>query len=191
MNLFLIGFRCTGKTTVGEALAQRLDWTFVDTDRRVVETAGVSITQMVDAHGWPFFREQERKALRAVSAGNHQVVATGGGIVLDECNITAMKTSGKVVWLTASEKTIQARMLDDEATAGSRPSLTGEELTAEVSSVLSARTPLYEKAADYQTATDRHSVTAVCDRITAALSLASEVGTRMTTVDGKGSSSRC
>jgi shikimate kinase len=176
MNLFLIGFRCTGKTTVAEALAQRLDWTFVDTDRRVVETAGVSITQMVDAHGWPFFREQERNALRAVSAGNHQVVATGGGIVLDARNIAAMKISGKVVWLTASEQTIQARLLNDEATAGGRPSLTGEGLVAEVGSVLSARTPLYEKAADYQTATDRHGVTAVCDRIVAALGLAAAAG---------------
>jgi shikimate kinase len=176
MNVFLIGYRCTGKTTVGACLAQRLDWGFVDTDRKVVETTGVSIAQMVEANGWPFFREQECKALCAVSTVDNQVVATGGGIVLDDRNISIMRTSGKVVWLTASEKTIQARMLDDETTAGSRPSLTGEGLIAEVFSVLRARKPLYEKAADFQTATDRDSVTAVCERIITALGLATEAG---------------
>jgi len=176
MNVFLIGYRCTGKTTVGACLARRLDWGFVDTDRKVVETAGVSIVKMIEANGWAYFREQEHKALRALSTLDNQVVATGGGIVLDDRNISIMRTCGRVVWLTASEKTIQARMLNDETTAGSRPSLTAEGFLAEVSSVLSARKPLYEKAADFQTATDRDGVTAVCDRILTALGLATKAG---------------
>ena len=174
MNLFLIGFRCTGKTTVGEALAQRLDRTFVDTDRRVVETAGVGIAQMVDAHGWLFFRERERKALRAVSAGNQQVVATGGGIILDERNIITMKESGRVVWLTASPKTIEVRMRGDDATEGNRPSLTGQGRLEEITSVLSERIPLYEKAAELVIDTDREGIVAICDRIVSALGLKTE-----------------
>jgi shikimate kinase len=176
MNVFLIGYRCTGKTTVGAALAKRLNWDFVDTDRKVVETMGVSIVRMVEVHGWPFFREQECETLRALSAVDRQVVATGGGIVLDDRNIRTMKRSGRVVWLTASEKTIQARMLDDDATVDNRPMLTGEGLIEEVSSVLSARTPLYEKAADYQTDTGRYGITAVCDRIIDALDLTASAG---------------
>ena len=180
MNLFLIGYRCTGKTTLGKALARRLDWSFVDTDRKVVETAGVSIARMVKRHGWPFFRQQERKALQTVSDGDRQVVATGGGVVLDDRNIVAMKNAGKVVWLTASEKTIQARMLYDEATAGNRPALTGQGLIAEIHSVLTQRKPLYEKAADFQIATDREKITVIGDRILEKLGLEANVADRKT-----------
>jgi shikimate kinase len=175
-NLFLIGYRCTGKTSVGEHLAQRLGWRFMDTDRMVVDTAGVSIARMVADHGWPFFREQERQALVAVSTGDRQVVATGGGIVLDERNISTMKQSGRVVWLTASEKTILTRMLGDPVNAASRPSLTRQGLTAEITSVLAERTPLYEMAADRVVATDRRTVAAICERIVAALGMGKEIG---------------
>jgi shikimate kinase len=55
MNIYLIGYRCTGKTTVGKALAQRVGWAFVDTDQAIVESVGTSITRMVVIHGWSFF----------------------------------------------------------------------------------------------------------------------------------------
>lgn len=171
MNLFLIGYRCTGKTTVGETLAQRLNWDFVDTDQKVVETAGVSIVQMVEAHSWLFFRELEGQALASLSTGDRQVVATGGGIILDERNISIMKQSGRIVWLTASERTILTRMLGDSATAESRPSLTRQSLTAEITAVLAERRPLYEKAADRVIATDRRTVAVICERILAAFGL--------------------
>ncbi len=176
MTLFLIGYRCSGKTSVGEVLARQLGWRFVDTDRMVVESAGVSIVQMVADHGWPFFREQERQALVSVSTGDRQVVATGGGIVLDERNISTMKQSGRIVWLTASEKTILTRQLGDSATIESRPSLTRQGLAAEITSVLAERRPLYEKAADRVIATDRRTVAAICIRIMAALALQKKVG---------------
>jgi shikimate kinase len=167
MNLYLIGYRCTGKTTVGKALAERLGWPFVDTDRAVVESVGTGITRMVDQHGWAFFREQERQIMQAVSAVGRQAVATGGGIVLDDRNVAIMKSSGQVVWLRAGPRTIEARMLADAATAGSRPSLTGQGLMEEIASVLSARRPLYEKAADLAIDTDREKVETLCDRIIA------------------------
>jgi shikimate kinase len=167
MNLFLIGYRCTGKTSVGEVLAQQLGWRFVDTDRMVVDAAGVSIVRMVADRGWSFFREQERQALVSVSAGDHQVVATGGGIVLDERNVSIMKQSGRIVWLTASEKTILARMRGDSATAESRPSLTDQGPLAEIASVLSERMPLYEKAAELVIDTNREKIVVICDRIIA------------------------
>jgi len=176
MNLFLIGYRCTGKTSVGGVLAQQLGWRFVDTDRMVVEAAGVSIVQMVADHGWPFFREQERQALISVSTGDRQVVSTGGGVVLDERNVSTMKQSGMIVWLTASQKTILTRLLGDPITAEGRPSLTRQGLTAEIASVLAERRPLYEKAADRVVATDRITIAAVCERIIVALGLYKEVG---------------
>jgi len=176
MNLFLIGYRCTGKTSVGEVLARQLGWRFVDIDRLVVESAGVSIVRMVVDHGWPFFREQERQALVSVSTGDRKVVATGGGIVLDERNISTMKQSGRIVWLTASEKTILTRQLGDSATVESRPSLTRQGLAAEITSVLAERRPIYEKAADRVIATDQRTIAATCKRIIAAMGLQKEVG---------------
>ncbi|MEE4114262.1 MAG: shikimate kinase AroL [Desulfobacteraceae bacterium] len=174
MNLFLIGYRCTGKTSVGEVLAQQLGWRFVDTDRMVVDTGGVSIARMVADHGWPFFREQERQALVSVSTGHRQVVATGGGIILDERNVSAMKQSGRIVWLTADERTILTRMRGDSATSESRPSLTRQGLTAEIAAVLAERRPLYEKAADRIIATDRRTVAVICERILDAIGLQKE-----------------
>lgn len=176
MNLFLIGYRCTGKTTVGKALARRLGWPFVDTDRMIAATVGTSIARMVDEKGWAYFREQERQTLKALSVDDRQVVATGGGVILDNRNVSAMRKSGTVVLLTASRKTIAARMLADDATEGSRPSLTGQGLVREVTSVLVERLPLYEKAADFAIDTNREKIEAICDRIIEKAGLRTEDG---------------
>jgi shikimate kinase len=175
MNIFLIGYRCTGKTTVGKALAERLEHRFVDTDRMVVERSGMSIARMVAKHGWKHFRGQEHDALKAACANKKQVVGTGGGVVLDTRNCLAMQRTGKVVWLTADEKTIQSRMRVDETTAGSRPSLTGRGLLEEIETVMAERSPLYEKAADLIVETDRKTVEEICDRITKELRIGESV----------------
>ena len=164
-NIFLIGYRCTGKTTVGKALAGRLAWSFVDSDQMVAAASGTSIARMVADKGWQFFREREHEALVAVCANNCQVVATGGGIILDDRNRRAMQNSGNVVWLTASEKIIQARMLDDKSTAGNRPSLTDQGMLEEIESVLAERRPIYEEISDLVIDTDRKTVAEICDRI--------------------------
>ncbi len=165
MNLFLIGYRCTGKTTVGQALARRLGWTFVDTDTVVVDAAGTSIARMVATKGWPYFRQLERQALAAVAKGRDQVVATGGGVVLDDSNLAIMQTSGKVVWLTAGEATIAGRMQDDAATEANRPSLTDQGQLAEIRQVLAERRLRYEKAADITIETDQESIEMICNQI--------------------------
>ena len=169
MNLYLIGYRCTGKTTVGRSLAERLGWPLVDTDRMIVDTAGMSIDRMVAAYGWPFFRQRESEVLSRLAAGERQVVATGGGIVLDERNRQTMKTTGKVVWLTAGEKCIRKRLLADAATGDDRPPLTDSGLLEEIETVLAERKPLYESAADLTIATDRVRIEEICDRIVEAL----------------------
>jgi shikimate kinase len=165
MNLFLIGYRCTGKTTVGQALAERLNWTFVDTDEVIVDTAGTSIAQMVETHGWAFFRDLERQTLAAVAKGCDQVVATGGGVVLDDRNLDVMQKTGTVVWLTADETTIARRMLADHATQTNRPSLTDQGQIAEIRQVLAERRPRYEKAADITIETDQAGIEMICNRI--------------------------
>ena len=66
-RLYLIGYRCTGKTSVGRELSRRLGWAFADTDAILVEDLGMSITQMVEALGWAGFREAEREVLARIS----------------------------------------------------------------------------------------------------------------------------
>lgn len=109
--------------------------------------------------------------MEAVSGMDRQVVATGGGIVLDDRNVSVMKKSGRIVWLTAGGRTIEERMRADAATAGSRPPLTGQGLIEEIASVLSERGPLYKKAADLMIDTDRETIASICDRIVNALGL--------------------
>ena len=120
---------------------------------------------MVESHGWPYFRRLERQTLSAVANGSDQVVATGGGVVLDDRNLGVMQKTGTVVWLTANETTIARRMLADHATQTNRPSLTDQGQIAEIRQVLGERRPRYEKAADITIETDQASIEMICDRI--------------------------
>ena len=80
MNLFLIGYRCTGKTTVGKSLAEKLNRSFIDTDSLVVTRQQMSIKEIVGAYGWEGFRQMESDTLKSVCTSDGQVVATGGGL---------------------------------------------------------------------------------------------------------------
>ena len=82
MNLFLIGYRCSGKTTVGKSIAMTIDWSFVDSDLRVIKESGKRIKDIVDIEGWDAFRRMERSAIKQICADDRQVVATGGDAAL-------------------------------------------------------------------------------------------------------------
>lgn len=161
MNIYLVGYRCTGKSSVGQRLAASLGWGFVDTDSRVVAQAGQEIAAIVKTNGWAHFRRLERTCLLAVAEKRHQVVATGGGIVLDAHNVQTMKASGIVVWLTASPDTIRQRMRGDRQTESQRPSLTHGDAIDEIETVLKERMPLYQAAGDLLIDTGLESLQAV------------------------------
>ncbi len=161
MNLYLIGYRCTGKSCVGSILARRLAWPFVDTDRRVVARAGRPIADIVADRGWPAFRELERDVLREVAAGDRQVVATGGGVPCHGENRRIMAGSGTVVWLRAAPAVIAARLAADTASAEQRPALGGGDALCEVAGILARREPLYRRAAQLAVDTDTLTVEAV------------------------------
>lgn len=165
MNLYLIGYRCTGKTSVGKCLARRLGRTFVDTDAMVAEAAGIPIAEIVARQGWAAFRDQEAAVLADVSAGSGQVVATGGGAVLHPENRRLMRHTGLAVWLTARLATIMDRLQRDATSADQRPSLTADDVEVEIRHTLEERLPLYAQMADLALATDFLDVDAVCDEI--------------------------
>jgi shikimate kinase len=154
MNLFLIGYRCTGKTTVGKRLADKLSWDFVDADAEAVADIGMPVAELVARKGWPAFRGAERAVLERLCGKDRQVIATGGGVVLDERNVRRMRRAGRVVWLKASPETIRRRMLADAASPDQRPPLTDRDLASEIRETLNQRRDLYAGAADMVVDTD-------------------------------------
>jgi len=93
MNIFLIGYRCTGKTFVGISLAKRLKLSFFDADSELVKEQGMNISEIVNRQGWDVFREMEKAVIKRVCSFDDYVVATGGGAVLDIENVRHMKES--------------------------------------------------------------------------------------------------
>jgi len=165
MNIFLIGYRCSGKTSVGRALAKKLGLAFVDADGRLTEKAGKTIAEMVADRGWDYFRQREKATIRSICALNGQVIATGGGVVLDPDNVAAMKRCGRLVWLRAAPETIRKRMLADNRTTDQRPVLTCGDATDEIEPTLKDRMPLYRAAMDFAIDTDRRPVADICEMI--------------------------
>jgi shikimate kinase len=155
MNIYLIGFRCSGKTSVGTGLASAWRRHFIDTDRAIVTAEGASIAEMVARRGWEHFRGLEREVIRRVAADQRLVVATGGGAVIDPTNVERMRASGTVVWLRVAAVTVQSRMQRDPRSHELRPSLTGKGAVDEIEVVLERRNRLYAAAADITLDTDR------------------------------------
>ena len=165
MNIFLIGCRCSGKTKAGKSIAYILNRQFIDTDLKVVEEEGMTISEIVDKKGWDFFREKESAVLKKVCNHDKQIVATGGGIVLNKENRVNMKKNGKIVWLKANFATVKKRMLLDSKTKDFRPSLTSKELDEEIKETLLLRKPYYEKAMDFSIDTDNLDIDGVCKAV--------------------------
>ena len=98
-NIVLIGMPGSGKTTVGTLLARRTGRTLIDTDETVVKVTGRTIPQIFAEEGESAFRAYERDAIRSVSVSSAQIVATGGGAVLDQDNVDALRQNGKLIFL--------------------------------------------------------------------------------------------
>ena len=149
MNITLIGYRGSGKTTIGKLLAQKLWMDFVDTDALLAQRAGQSIKEIFATQGEAAFRDLEAAVVTDAAARDNLVIATGGGVVLREANVAALKKSGKVIYLYAPAETLLERIGADPATAATRPALTAAGGTlAEIRAVLTVREPLYQAAAD-------------------------------------------
>ena len=162
MNIVLIGYRGSGKSSVATMLASRLRWERVSTDTEIVARAKQSIPDIVQAFGWEYFRDLESDVCREVGAKNSLIIDTGGGAILRPQNVQALKANGRLFWLTAEMPTIKIRIGGDTQ----RPSLTGSKsFIEEIAEVLEERRPKYRSAADYVIATDNQSVTQVTDTI--------------------------
>lgn len=166
MNVVLIGYRGTGKSTVGKTVAARLGRNLLSTDAEIVKLAGQSIPEIVEQHGWEYFRGLESQVCQKLAGRDGLVIDTGGGIILRLNNVVVLKETGALFWLTASVETIAGRIGRDTQ----RPSLTGgKSFVDEIQEVLRERTPKYQAAADHIIETDGKSLTQVADEILARL----------------------
>ena len=145
MRLFLIGFMCSGKTTVGRVLAPLLDIQFIDLDREVEKQVG-ALLPFIQKNGEAAFRKLETEVLASLLNGEDAVIATGGGTPCEGDNLARMKAAGTVVWLDVSSEMLMPRI---ERAGGDRPllfGLKGEALRERVQELLDQRTPIYAEA---------------------------------------------
>lgn len=166
MNIVLIGYRGTGKSTVGRLLASRLGRQLVSTDAEIVKRAERSVPEIIAQEGWEYFRDLESDICRELADRDQLVIDTGGGAILRTQNIDTLKKHGTVFWLTASVETIVKRIGSDDQ----RPSLTGtKSFVDEIQDVLQERVPKYQAAADHVIATDHRSINQLVETVLALM----------------------
>jgi len=155
-GLVLIGYRGTGKSTVGRILAEELGRPFLDSDRKIEALSGRSIRSIFAESGEPAFRDWEERALAELTGESlGAILATGGGAVLREANRRRLRGFGFVAWLTADPEELARRLEADGAGLAARPALTTAGTLQEITQVLEARSPLYADLADAVIPTDR------------------------------------
>jgi len=143
VNIVLIGFRGTGKSTVGKILSCQTGLKYISTDDEIERIYG-KISEIVKDKGWEYFRELESRVIEDIVQEDNTVIATGGGAVMSSKNVKNLKKNGKFFLLTANKEKIIARIKDSD-----RPSLTSDGLENEVEKILNERMPVYLSIADY------------------------------------------
>lgn len=143
-NIVLIGFMGAGKTAVGKSLAQKLSLSFVDTDHLIEKRTGKKIKDIFAEQGEEVFREMETEVVKEVSGQRNQVIAVGGGAVLREENVEALKENGVLVYLKADPSTLFERTKGTQK----RPLLEVPSVKDEIKRLLSIREEVYQKVAD-------------------------------------------
>ena len=146
MNLVLIGYRGTGKSTVGALLEERLGMRYVCMDNEITKRAEMSIPEIVAQSGWQTFRDMESDLTKELTSQDGLIIDTGGGVIERQENVAALRVNSLVFWLHASVESITSRIQGDS----SRPALVaGKTFVEEIAEVLSRREPLYMAAAHH------------------------------------------
>lgn len=141
VNLYLVGMMGAGKTTVGQELAHKLSYGFVDTDAVIAQVTKKSINQLFAEIGEAEFRQIESKVLAEVCAYTNLAIATGGGIVTQQINWSYLR-HGLIVWLDVPIEVLAARLANDST----RPLLQDAALLDKLQLLLQQRRSLYNQA---------------------------------------------
>lgn len=162
MNLVLVGFMGTGKTSVGQHLAQRWNRTFLDMDAVIEQREGRTIPEIFRQSGEPYFRTLETQLAAELSEPSALVIAAGGGIVLNSLNLEHLRRGGIIVCLLATPEAILQRVAADTH----RPLLQAQDREQRIRELLQLRRPLYEAIPDRVDTTGR-SIEEVADLVEA------------------------
>jgi shikimate kinase len=141
-NIVLAGFMGTGKTEVGRELARLLDLRLFDIDTEIENAEQMSINDIFKEFGEPRFREIETEMVRKISAKKNVIISTGGGVVLKDENMNALRQNGLLICLNARPETIFGRLQDNS----DRPLLRVGNPLEKIRELLDLRRPCYEKA---------------------------------------------
>lgn len=167
MNIVLLGFMGTGKTSVGKILAGRLGRIFLDTDVLIEKEVGAPVREIFATSGEASFREVEARTVALVSLMDGAVISTGGGAPLREDNVKELERNGVTVCLTATPETILERLKDE---TGVRPLLQGSDPRMAIDRLLSERRTAYARA-KHSVATDGLTPAQVADKVLAVTGL--------------------
>ena len=165
MNIFLIGYRGSGKSSVAPLLAARLGWTSSDSDEQIQLLTGLTIAEIFAEQGEAGFREWEASVIAGLVRRSQQVISLGGGAIIDPENRRRIKQTGFAVWLDATADSLWKRISDDSDSPANRPALTNQGGLDEVKTLLAQRRPLYTECADYTIDTSALTPKQVADGI--------------------------
>lgn len=157
-NIILIGMMGSGKTTVGQALAQKMSYRFVDTDKIIEEMQGLTIADIFKLHGESHFREIEVSTIEKLKHLSQTIISTGGGIILNPLNTIQLKAMGIVIYLRGSINQLKDNIGERDET---RPMLQ----TYSMETVLKVRASLYEQTAMIVVDIDGKSVDDIVEEI--------------------------
>jgi shikimate kinase len=141
-NVALIGFMAVGKSAVGRSLAKKLRLRFVDLDQVIEKTAGMKISEIFVQKGEPYFRQLEKKTLAKVLQGEQQVIATGGGVIMDDDSLMLLRDRALLIGLTASVDVLLTRA----GVSSKRPLLKEANRKEQVEELLTQRQNRYAQA---------------------------------------------
>jgi XRE family transcriptional regulator, aerobic/anaerobic benzoate catabolism transcriptional regulator len=139
----LLGVRGAGKSTVGAALAERLEVPFVELDQKIEAAAGLSLGELFELHGEAHYRQLERESLRQVLDGSRLVLATGGSIVSSQDSFALLRQRSRTVWLRARAEDHWDRVIRQ---GDRRPMAENPHAFAQLRTLMAARAPLYAAA---------------------------------------------
>ncbi|MBI3065940.1 MAG: shikimate kinase [Deltaproteobacteria bacterium] len=141
-NIALTGFMAVGKSAVGRALAKRLERRFVDLDRVIEKSEQMKVKDIFSRKGEAYFRRLEKQKLAQVLEQENQVIATGGGVVMDEDNVRLLREKSLLICLTASAEVLLKRA----GTGARRPLLKGGDRRERIEELLKQREKNYAQA---------------------------------------------
>lgn len=167
MNIVLIGFKNSGKTSVGKLIAEKTKKLFIDTDYLiekqyyVEKNAALTVREICQSEGEAFFRRLEAETIKKLSDTDNNIISTGGGSILESNNVSYLKKHGKLIYLSASFQTLLVRLQSQPVPTF----LDAEQPEKSFRDLYQQRENIYKQMADVEIMTEKKSITDIAEEI--------------------------